>query len=68
MAKQAKQKAKKKLKVRPIGEKVLIKRLEAEIMTKGGIVLPDAAPCPPPFPGYRDTQRHGHGSTLARIR
>ena len=30
-------------KVRPLGEKVLIKRLEAEERTKGGIVLPDAA-------------------------
>jgi chaperonin GroES len=30
-------------KVRPLGEKVLIKRLEAEERTKGGIVLPDTA-------------------------
>lgn len=30
-------------KIRPLGEKVLIKRLEAEEMTKGGIVLPDTA-------------------------
>src|SRR5512136_2492395 len=30
-------------KIRPLGEKVLIKRLEAEERTKGGIVLPDAA-------------------------
>ncbi len=30
-------------KIRPLGEKVLIKRLEAEEKTKGGIVLPDAA-------------------------
>ncbi len=29
--------------IRPLGEKVLIKRLEADQMTKGGIVLPDAA-------------------------
>ena len=29
--------------VRPLGEKVLIKRLEAEEKTKGGIVLPDTA-------------------------
>jgi chaperonin GroES len=29
--------------IRPLGEKVLIKRLEAEEKTKGGIVLPDAA-------------------------
>ncbi len=42
MAKQAK-KATKKIKVKPLGEKVLIKRLEADTMTKGGIVLPDAA-------------------------
>ena len=37
--------AKKKagLKIRPLGEKVLIKRLEAEQKTKGGIVLPDTA-------------------------
>ena len=30
-------------KIRPLGEKVLIKRLEAEEKTKGGIVLPDSA-------------------------
>ena len=30
-------------KIRPLGEKVLIKRLEAESTTKGGIVLPDTA-------------------------
>ncbi len=31
------------LKIRPLGAKVLIKRLEAEEKTKGGIVLPDTA-------------------------
>jgi chaperonin GroES len=31
------------MKVRPLGEKVLVKRLEAEEKTKGGIVLPDSA-------------------------
>ncbi|MFA5863135.1 MAG: co-chaperone GroES [Phycisphaerae bacterium] len=31
------------MKVRPLGEKVLVKRLEAETKTKGGIVLPDSA-------------------------
>ena len=30
-------------KIKPIGEKVLLKRLEAEEMTAGGIVLPDSA-------------------------
>ena len=30
-------------KIRPLGEKVLLKRLEAEETTKGGIVLPDTA-------------------------
>jgi len=30
-------------KVKPIGEKLLVKRLEAEEKTKGGIVLPDSA-------------------------
>jgi len=29
--------------IRPLGEKVLIKRLEAEEKTKGGIVLPETA-------------------------
>ena len=29
--------------IRPLGEKVLIKRTEAESKTRGGIVLPDAA-------------------------
>ena len=32
-----------KVKIRPLGEKVLIKRMEAESTTKGGIVLPDSA-------------------------
>ncbi|MFP4052468.1 MAG: co-chaperone GroES [Phycisphaerae bacterium] len=35
--------AKAKTKIRPLGEKILIKRLEAEEVTKGGIVLPDTA-------------------------
>lgn len=30
-------------KIRPLGEKVLLQRLEAEEKTKGGIVLPDTA-------------------------
>ena len=34
---------KKQPKIRPLGEKVLIKRLEAEETTRGGIVLPDSA-------------------------
>lgn len=29
--------------IRPLGEKVLVERMEAETMTKGGIVLPDSA-------------------------
>ena len=37
------EKSTKELKIRPLGEKVLIKRLEAEEKTKGGIVLPDTA-------------------------
>jgi len=32
-----------KLRIRPLGEKVLIKRLEAEETTAGGIVLPETA-------------------------
>ena len=32
-----------KLKVRPLGEKVLVKRVDAEETTAGGIVLPDTA-------------------------
>jgi chaperonin GroES len=30
-------------KIRPINDKVLVRRLEAETRTKGGIVLPDTA-------------------------
>lgn len=30
-------------KIRPINDKILVKRLEAEETTKGGIVLPDSA-------------------------
>ena len=32
-----------KLGIRPLGDKVLIKRVEAESTTAGGIVLPDSA-------------------------
>ena len=32
-----------KLKIRPLGDKVLVKRVEAEAKTAGGIVLPDSA-------------------------
>ena len=35
--------AKAKPKIRPLGEKVLLKRMEAEEKTAGGIVLPDTA-------------------------
>ena len=31
------------MKIKPLADKVLIKRLEAESTTKGGIVLPEAA-------------------------
>jgi chaperonin GroES len=32
-----------KVSIRPLGDKVLVKRLEAESTTAGGIVLPDTA-------------------------
>ncbi|MBN1441386.1 MAG: co-chaperone GroES [Planctomycetes bacterium] len=32
-----------KLKVRPLNDRIVVKRLEAEEKTKGGIVLPDTA-------------------------
>jgi chaperonin GroES len=32
-----------KLKIRPLNDKVVVKRVEAEAKTKGGIVLPDTA-------------------------
>jgi chaperonin GroES len=32
-----------KISIRPLGDKVLVKRLEAEERTAGGIVLPDSA-------------------------
>ncbi|HUS57260.1 MAG TPA: co-chaperone GroES [Planctomycetota bacterium] len=31
------------MKVKPLGDRVLVKRVEAEAKTKGGIVLPDTA-------------------------
>ncbi len=31
------------MKIRPLGDKVLVERLEAETVTSGGIVLPDSA-------------------------
>ena len=47
MAAKAKAKAKAKVQkggtVRPLGDKVLIRRLEAQEMSKGGIVIPDTA-------------------------
>lgn len=33
----------KKLKLRPLGDKIVVRRVEAEEKTKGGIVLPDTA-------------------------
>lgn len=32
-----------KLNIRPLGDKIIIKRVDAEQKTKGGIVLPDTA-------------------------
>ena len=32
-----------KLKIRPLNDKIVVRRLEAETKTKGGIVLPDTA-------------------------
>ena len=40
---QARKQAGPKPAIRPLGEKVLVKRLEAEDKTRGGIVLPDTA-------------------------
>jgi len=31
------------MKIKPLGDRILVKRLEAEEKTKGGIVLPDTA-------------------------
>ena len=31
------------MKIRPLGDKVIVQRLEAQAMTAGGIVLPDSA-------------------------
>lgn len=42
MAKKA-SKANAQLKIVPLGDRVVLKRAEAESMTAGGIVLPDAA-------------------------
>jgi chaperonin GroES len=36
-------KTKTELKLKPLGDKILLKRVEAEEKTKGGIVLPDTA-------------------------
>ena len=43
MAKGKSTKKKTGTQIRPLGEKVLIKRLDAEETTRGGIVLPDTA-------------------------
>ncbi len=34
---------KSRVKIRPLGDKVVVKRIEADQMTSGGIVLPDSA-------------------------
>ncbi len=39
----AQTKQKEKVQLRPLGNRVLVKRLEAEEKLKGGIILPDAA-------------------------
>ena len=31
------------MKIRPLGDRILVKRLEAEQKTKGGIIIPDTA-------------------------
>ena len=31
------------MKIRPLNDRVLVKRLEEEVMTKGGIIIPDSA-------------------------
>lgn len=36
-------KTKSELKLKPLGDRILVKRVEAEERTKGGIVLPDTA-------------------------
>ena len=43
MATKAKAKTKKKSRLIPLGERVVVKREEAETTTSGGIVLPDSA-------------------------
>ena len=43
MAKKTAEKSAKKAGIRPLGDKVLLKRLEAEAISKGGIALPDSA-------------------------
>lgn len=40
---QTQQAQKQKIKFRPLGDRVLVKRLEAEETAKGGILLPDSA-------------------------
>jgi chaperonin GroES len=35
--------AKKGIGIKPLGDRIVVKRLEAAAMTKGGIVLPDSA-------------------------
>jgi chaperonin GroES len=37
------ERSKKEMKIRPLADKVLVQRLEAETTTAGGIVLPDSA-------------------------
>ena len=43
MATKSATKSKKKVNVTPLGDNVLVKRLEAEEVTAGGIVLPESA-------------------------
>ncbi len=50
-----------KTKIKPLGDKVLVKRIEADAMTAGGIVLPDTAK---EKPKRGRVQAVGDGKTL----
>lgn len=43
MATKTKTKTKKQMKIVPLGDRVVLKRADAEMTTSGGIVLPDSA-------------------------
>ncbi len=55
------------MKFRPLHDRVVVKRLEEELKTKGGIIIPDTAAEKPQAPGARTVSSSPWGSSQATI-